>query len=174
MGKDEFRITDDNYDTNNSQIDEFTQANLFISVELDLPLPIPKGEGPEETRAMNHLEEISSGLIREDNSFICTDNGNIVYLKMITPEKLRINVGDIVKPAQVMQKEELPDWLERKINFGREIKFNYPEGYYQVVKIEEDWDEIVVVSLSTGARRRASIHCWIKIGYAGVLEIEES
>ena len=67
MGKDESRITDDNYDTNNSQIDEFTQANLFISVELDLPLPIPEGEGPEETRAMNHLEEISSGLIREDN-----------------------------------------------------------------------------------------------------------
>ena len=92
-------------------LDEFTQANLFISVELDLPLPIPEGEGPEETRAMNHLEEISSGLIREDNSFICIDNGEIVYLKMITPEKLKITVGDIVKPAQVMHNEELPNWL---------------------------------------------------------------
>ena len=46
--------------------------------------------------------------------------------------------------------------------------------FRSVVEIEEDWDEIVVVSLSTGARRRASIHCWIKIGYAGVLEIEEN
>jgi hypothetical protein len=154
-------------------MDEKDQANLFISVELDLPIPIPEGEGPEETRAMNHLEEISSGLIREDNSFICTDNGEIVYLKMITPEKLKINVGDIVKPAQVMQKEELPDWLERKIDCGREIKFNYPEGYYQVIEVEDDGDEIVLVSLVTGERRCGSIHCWIKIGYAGVLEIEE-
>ena len=50
--------------------DYWQQANLFISAEIDLPMPIPEGEGPEETRAMNHLEEISSGLIREDNSFI--------------------------------------------------------------------------------------------------------
>ena len=60
------------------KIDEFTQANLFISVELNLPIPIPDGRAPEGKRAMNYLEEISSGLIRGDNSFICIDNGNIV------------------------------------------------------------------------------------------------
>ena len=124
---------------------------------------------------MNHLEDISAGLIREDNSFICIDNGNIVYLKMVTPEKFKINVGDIVKPAEVMNFEEaLPRWLVRKFDLDRDNYFNYPEGYYQVVEIEDDGEEIVLVSLVTGERRRGSIHCWIKIGYAGVLEIEEN
>ena len=154
-------------------MDEFTQANLFISAEIDLPMPIPDGEASEEKRAMNYLEDISDGLVREDNSFICTDNGNIVYVKMVTPEKFKIKLGDIVKPAQVMQKEELPSWLKRRFDFDRDINFNYPEGYYQVVEIEDDGEEIVLVSLLTGTRRHASIHCWIKIGYAGVLEVEE-
>jgi hypothetical protein len=155
------------------RIDDYEQANLFISVELDLPIPVPDGQGPEETRAMNYLEDISSGLIREDNSFICIDNGNIVYLKMVTPERFKIRCGDIVKPAQVMEMEELPSWLVKRFDFDRDINFNYPEGYYQVVEIEDDDEEIVLVSLLTGARRRASIHSWIKIGYAGLLEGEE-
>ena len=157
-----------------NDVDDFTQATLFISLELDLPMPIPDGEGPEETRAMNHLEEISSGLIREDNSFICTDNGNIVYLKMVIPEKFKINVGDIVKPAEVMNFEKaLPRWLVRKYDLDEDNYFNYPEGYYQVIEIEDDGNEIVLVSLVTGERRCGTIHNWIKIGYAGVLEIEE-
>jgi hypothetical protein len=158
------------------EIDTFQQALIFVKVEVapNFPISIPDGQGSEETRATVLIEEISSGLIREDNSFICIDNGNIVYLKMLTPVKFRINVGDIVKPAQVMQKEELPSWLMRRFDFDRDINFNYPEGYYQVVEIEDDEEEIVLVSLLTGARRRASIHSWIKIGYAGVLEIEEN
>ena len=80
-------LRDDDYGSRN---ENYEQTNLFISTEIDLPMPIPEGEGPEETRAMNHLEEISSGLIRGDNSFICTDNGNIVYLKMVPPEKFNI------------------------------------------------------------------------------------
>ena len=68
----------DNFEQNKNnnyecKIDEFTQANLFISVELNLPIPIPGGRAPEGKRAMNYLEEISSGLIRGDNSFICID-----------------------------------------------------------------------------------------------------
>ena len=154
--------------------DYWQQANLFISAEIDLPMPIPDGEGPEETRAMNHLEEISSGLIREDNSFICTDNGNIVYLKMVIPEKFKINVGDIVKPAEVMNFEKaLPRWFVRKYDLDEDNYFNYPEGYYQVIEVEDDGDEIVLVSLVTGGRRCGSILNWIKFGYAGVLEIEE-
>ena len=152
----------------------YQQANLFISLELDFPLKVPNGKGPEETRAMNHLEDISSGLIREDNSFICIDNGDIVYVKMLTPEKFKINVGDIVKPAEVMSFEKaLPRWFVRKYDLDEDNYFNYPEGYYQVIEIEDDGDEIVLVSLVTGGRRCGSIHNWIKIGYAGVLEIEE-
>ena len=173
MGKGVDRIKQDKNNDYGCQIDEFTQANIFISVELNLPISIPNGHAPEGKRAMNYLEDISSGLIRGDNSFICIDNGNIVYVKMVTPEKFKIKLGDIVKPAQVMQKEELPSWLKRRFDFDRDINFNYPEGYYQVVEIEDDGEDIVLVSLLTGTRRHASIHCWIKIGYAGVLEVEE-
>ena len=164
-------LRDDDYGSRN---ENYEQTNLFISAEIDLPMPIPDGEGPEETRAMNHLEEISSGLIREDNSFICTDNGNIVYLKMVIPEKFKINVGDIVKPAEVMNFEKaLPRWFVRKYDLDEDNYFNYPEGYYQVIEIEDDGNEIVLVSLVTGERRCGTIHNWIKIGYAGVLEIEK-
>ena len=158
-----------NYEGN---IDEFAQANLFISVELNLPISIPNGHAPEGKRAMNYLEDISSGLIRGDNSFICIDNGNIVYLKMITPEKLNIRRGDIVKPVPIMDGEE-PSYLLKRFDWA--INLDYPEGYYVVLTNPDEEGEIIVESLLTGKRRCDSTKAWIKIGYAGInlLEGEE-
>ena len=153
-------------------MDEWTQANVFVAAEIDLPLRIPDGEGPKETRAMNHLEEISSGLIRGDNSFICIDNGNIVFLKMITPEKFSIRRGDIVKPVPIMEGDE-PSYLLKKFDWA--INFDYPEGYYVALTNPDEEGEIIVESLLTGKRRCDSTKAWIKIGYAGInlLEGEE-
>ena len=167
----------DNFEQNKNnnyecKIDEFTQANLFISVELNLPILIPDGRAPEEKRAMNYLEDISSGLIRGDNSFICIDNGNIVYLKMIPPEKFNIQRGDIVKPEPIMDGKE-PSYLLKKFDWA--INFDYPEGYYVVLTNPDEEGEIIVESLLTGERRCDSTKVWIKIGYAGInlLEGEE-
>ena len=167
----------DNFEQNKNKnyeckIDEFTQANLFISVELNLPIPIPDGRAPEGKRAMNYLEDISSGLIRGDNSFICIDNGNIVYLKMIPPEKFNIRRGDIVKPEPIMNGKE-PSYLLKKFDWA--INFDYPEGYYVVLTNPDEEGEIIVESLLTGNRRCDSTKVWIKIGYAGInlLEGEE-
>ena len=169
-GVDDFEQNkNNNYECN---IDEFAQANLFISVELNLPISIPNGHAPEGKRAMNYLEDISSGLIRGDNSFICIDNGNIVYLKMITPEKLNIRRGDIVKPVPIMDGEE-PSYLLKRFDWA--INLDYPEGYYVVLTNPDEEGEIIVESLLTGKRRCDSTKAWIKIGYAGInlLEGEE-
>ena len=172
MDKEVDRIEQDKNNNYGRQIDEFTQANLFISVELKLPIPIPDGEVPEGKRAMNYLEDISSGLIRGDNSFICIDNGNIVYLKMIPPEKFNIRRGDIVKPVPIMEGDE-PSYLLKRFDWA--INFDYPEGYYVALTNPDEEGEIIVESLLTGKRRCDSIKAWIKIGYAGInlLEGEE-
>ena len=172
MDKGVDRMEQDKNDNYGYQIDKFTQANLFISVELNLPIPIPAGESSEEKRAMDYLEGISSGLIRADNSFICIDNGNIVYLKMIPPEKFNIRRGDIVKPEPIMNGKE-PSYLLKKFDWA--INFDYPEGYYVVLTNPDEEGEIIVESLLTGERRCDSTKVWIKIGYAGInlLEGEE-
>ena len=166
------RIKKDKNNDYGYQIDEFTQANIFISVELNLPIPIPDGDAPEGKRAMNYLEDISSGLIRGDNSFICIDNGNIVFLKMITPEKFNIRRGDIVKPVPIMNGKE-PSYLLKRFDWA--INFDYPEGYHIVLTNPDEEGEIIVESLLTGKRRCDSTKAWIKIGYAGIniLEGEE-
>ena len=155
----------DNDNNYGYKIDEFTQANLFISVELILPIPIPEGRAPEGKRAMNYLEDISSGLIRADNSFICIDNGDIVYLSMIPPERFNIRRGDIVKPEPIMEGKE-PSYLLKRLDWA--INFHYPEGYYVVLTNPDEEGEIIVESLLTGERRCDSIKAWIKIGYAGI------
>ena len=172
MDKGVDRIKQDKNNDYGCQIDEFTQANIFISVELNLPIPIPDGDAPEGKRAMNYLEDISSGLIRGDNSFICIDNGNIVFLKMITPEKFNIRRGDIVKPVPIMDGKE-PSYLLKRFDWA--VNFDYPEGYHIVLTNPDEEGEIIVESLLTGKRRCDSTKAWIKIGYAGIniLEGEE-
>ena len=162
------RVNDFEQDNDNNyvyKLDEFTQANLFISVELILPISIPEGRAPEGKRAMNYLEDISSGLIRADNSFICIDNGDIVYLSMIPPERFNIRRGDIVKPEPIMEGKE-PSYLLKRLDWA--INFHYPEGYYVVLTNPDEEGEIIVESLLTGERRCDSIKAWIKIGYAGI------
>ena len=59
----------------------------------------------------------------------------------------------------------------------RTINFDYPEGDYVVLanpEIEDDGDEIVLVSLVTGEKKvwNYSTNAWIKIGYAGISLLE--
>ena len=151
-------------------IDDFIQAAMFAAVELDLPLPIPNGNGCEKSRAFNYLEEISSGLIREDNSFICIDYGEIVYVRVTKPEKYNIQRGDIVKPAPVLRWEEIPNFLLRRFDWA--INFDYPEGYHLVLSDPDEDDEILLESLITGERRCLPAKGWVKIGFAGISLLE--
>ena len=157
-----------------NHLDSFVQATLFIKLELRdlLPLSIPGGEGSLEARAIGFLERLSSNLLTRDNSFCIIDNSEIVFVKLILPDRYKIQPGSIVKPAHIQLEEALPKWLVRKFDLENDNYFNYDyDSYYQVVEVDNECQEIVIICLRNGQRRRGSIKNFSIVGYAGKLEL---
>ena len=153
-----------NYDR---ELDNFKQANLFIQVELELPISVPKGIGaePVEKRAMDYLTEVSENLIRNDNSLIAIDNDQIVFIRMNLPNSIRIKPGDVVKPAPLMFGVK-PSYLVRRLGWA--VNLDYPEGLFLVLSSPDDEGEIFLENLSTGERKYFSEKGWVKVHSAGV------
>jgi len=155
-------------------LDEWTQATLFIKLELRdlLPLSIPDGEGSLEARAIGFLERLSSNLLTRDNSFCIIDNSEIVFVKLILPDRYKIQPGSIVKPAYIQLEEALPKWLVRKFDLENDNYFNYDyDSYYEVVEVDDECQEIVIICLNSEQRRRGSIKNFSIVGYAGKFEL---
>jgi len=157
-------VWDKKYDR---ELDNFKQANLFIQVELELPISIPKGIGdePVERRAMEWVTEASENLIRNDNSLIVIDNDKIVFIRMNLPNSIRIKPGDVVKPAPVMFGVK-SSYLARR--FGWALNLEYPEGLFVVLSNPDYEGEIFLENLSTGVRKYFSEKGWVKVHSAGV------
>ena len=157
-----------------NHLDSFTQATLFIKLELRdlLPLSIPDGEGSLEARAIAVVEGLSSNLLNRDNSFCIIDNSEIVFVKLILPDRYKIQPGSIVKPAYIQLEEALPKWLVRRLNLEEDDYFNYDyDSYYQVLEVDNECQEIVIICLRNGQRRRGAIKNISIVGYAGKLEL---
>jgi hypothetical protein len=154
------------------EIDAFVQADLWIQLELQLPVNIPVGEGSLEARAIGEIETLSSNLLNRDNSFCIIDNSEIVFVKLILPDRYKIQPGSIVKPAHIQLEEALPDWLVRKFGLENDNYFNYDyDSYYQVVEVDNECQEIVIICLRNGKRRSGLIKNFSIVGYAGKLEL---
>lgn len=154
------------------EIDAFVQADLWIRLELHLPISIPEGEGSLEARAIGFLERLSAGLITKENSFCIIDNSEIVFVRMIFPERFKIKPGSIVKPAHIQLEEELPKWLVRRLDLENDNYFNYDyDSYYEVIEVDNECQEIVIICLRNGQKRRGCIKNFSIVGYAGTLEL---